>query len=701
MNTSKKKRIPFWELWREVLINYSTRNQSERGVPRQYNLYAGTNAMYSGLDNVVYLYTIDGYPGSIPIDFRKEIRSLSRGNVRISFISPLEPTTIDWNSASIKSKLNTWKQSESEGKAVDEYNFHQHQGRLLNQHRRSESLIYLSDAVNKRGSRLFVHRSLMLISGTRGPVFDDVVESFNSRMATWGITATRVDTQIEQYLKSFSPFTMEMQESVRKEVGNSTVTDELAARFISYVHGKVGSGSFYMGTDIHSESPVLKEFKRTSQDAENFLVTAETGGGKSFYVKVLSLQFLANDLYNGTIMDIEGDEYSPIANFLTNVGEEVVTLNMSEGIGLYFDPLEIYQTGDSDLDASMYSDAVMTAKNIYNAVVGTDSFEGTMKSWVDTIITALINEIYYTRGVFQADPGSWKYSAGANLHEGYEHLVTIRRKFESGEKGDTDNQEALLSLLRDNNKQLIEALSIVYMRLRQYFASPDAGGTQSYVFSKRIRLEDVSTAKLVVCSFGMKGKTDKSVDTTQMALAQIYAARIAHLRSLFSKSSGMYNFKVWEEFQRWGQFHGSASTINTALTGGRKLGDVNIICTNRLQELLDNDRMGILDNLTSYAVGGLAKEETAAIFAEKFNITPFLGELSNISKIVESKSRHGLVEDDIEDESGTADSHGSRSPYKNAFLVNLDRTDIAVVKMDIPDYISDSDLLKTGVNISK
>ena len=55
-----------------------------------------------------------------------------------------------------------------------------------------------------------------------------------------------------------------------------------------------------------------------------------------------------------------------------------------------------------------------------------------------------------------------------------------------------------------------------------------------------------------------------------MALAQLSAANISYIRSVFSKAQGKFNFKVWEEFQRWGAFPGSATTIKTAITGGRK-----------------------------------------------------------------------------------------------------------------------------------
>ena len=47
----------------------------------------------------------------------------------------------------------------------------------------------------------------------------------------------------------------------------------------------------------------MKPVKKTTEDAENWLITAETGGGKSYFVKALLEQLLAQNQYNGTIMD--------------------------------------------------------------------------------------------------------------------------------------------------------------------------------------------------------------------------------------------------------------------------------------------------------------------------------------------------------------------------------------------------------------
>ena len=53
-------------------------------------------------------------------------------------------------------------------------------------------------------------------------------------------------------------------------------------------------------------------------------------------------------------MDVEGFEYIPLAEYLA-IHDKVVVLNMGEGTGSYYDPVEIFMTGDPNLDSDMYS----------------------------------------------------------------------------------------------------------------------------------------------------------------------------------------------------------------------------------------------------------------------------------------------------------------------------------------------------------
>lgn len=686
-------RISGVHVWDNVFRSLLSKNMSTRGPVRDKNFYASSNAIYSERDNITYLYTIDGYPNSVPVNLKKSLRGAVRGNVRISYISTYEPTTVPWNTAQMKSKMRTWANSKEKTNDVDEYNYKDMLATMENQQWRSESLVYLAQAEQSRGKRLFKYRTMMLISGTRGELFDDVVADTLKLASGLQISITRVDDSIEEYLRAFSPFSMVLTDKVRKEVGNSTLPDEIISRFSTYDQGKVGTGDTYMGTDINSDFAVFKQFKRDSVDAENILVTAETGGGKSFYVKCLLIQLLGSPTCVATVMDIEGDEYTPIANFIRADAEDyeddrtVVVLNMSEGSGSYFDPCEIVRVNDPEYDDDMGNLSMSSVASILTVLMGDDL--GSRASWIKNILDQIISNAYESRGVIIEDKSTWSKSAGMSLKDVYTEFLKVYEQTKHGEgplneySGDPD---------------FASALNLVHARLSTYFAR---NGTRSRVFRDRVSLRQLADAKLVVCSFGMRGRSPSTVDPIQMALSQIYAAHISHLRSIFSKVSGRYNFKVWEEFQRWGLFPGSETTINTALTGGRKLGDINVIATNKLSELLNRDKFGVIENTTSFAIGAISDKQVRDDICDRLSMPNMAAELSKIILPKESKGKK-VIDDDAEyEDPDDQEDRKADSKYKRAFLVLLDKSDISMVKIDLPSSVGESTLLRTGVDLSK
>ena len=184
----------------------------------------------------------------------------------------------------------------------------------------------------------------------------------------------------------------------------------------------------------------------------------------------------------------------------------------------------------------------------------------------------------------------------------------------------------------------------------------------------------------------MAGKSSDAVDPVQMALAQLSAANISYLRSIFSKADGVYNFKVWEEFQRWGSFEGSVATIKQAITGGRKLGDINFIVTNNVKELLDDDRFAIFDNITSFAVGAIESATVRKRVAEELSVPNLLLELD---KLVLKKGSTESFE--------AQDTQQDQSIYEHAFLLRLDSSITTIVKTILPPEIASSSIFKTGL----
>lgn len=680
-----KTRIKTTILWKRVIIDMFNKDNSSYPVVRDYNFYTDGRCTMSGRNSIVYYYTIDGYPANVPIDYRRAIRSEARGGVKISFISTFEPTRIDWNSAKMKSKMKTWRSMEEESDEVTSYNYVDNVESMDSMERRKASIIYLADADKRRARNMFKYRTLMIVSGERGEVFDKSVYEIQEYCKSQGIQITRIESNIAAYLKAFSPFTMEFDGAILKQVGSNTITDEQIARFSGYSQGKIGKEGIIFGTDIFSGYNVYKLLKRKNTDAENILLTAETGGGKSYFLKVLLIQIIGFDEYNGTINDIEGFEYIPFAHFIAN-HDKVVILNMAEGQGCYYDPFEIILTGDKDLDKDMFSYSKSFTSSIMSVCVGEKLLSDNV--WAQKIINNAIAKAYSDIGVIESDPETWGNTKGKTLYYVYSKFKELYDEYFSIRDKDIDTLQ-----LHDRyklNEGYIDALDKVVANLSEYFEPLENGGIRSDVFRDRVSLSDIVDAKLVVNSFGMAGKSADSVDKTQMALTQLSAANISYIRSVFSKAKGKYNFKVWEEFQRWGQFPGSATTIKTAITGGRKLGDINFIVTNNIKELLDDDKFAIFDNITSFAVGAIASSETRARVCKMLSVPQLQGELDSLvlkrgdSSSFESGSESQTV-----------------SMYDKAFLVHLDKSVTTISKMFLPKHIAESGIFETGVSLNE
>lgn len=680
-----KHKIGFFDLWKRVFLNHAKCDQSNYPALRPYNLYYSSNSMHSEKDKVNFFYTIDGYPSEIPIGFRDGIRREARDGVRISFISTFEPTKIDWNSPQIRSKLRTWRSIEEDKEGeVSEYNYHENMGYLDSMSRRKQSIVYLADAETRRKRNLFKYRTLMVISGVRGENFDKTIFAVKDYCKrTIGVTITRVDDNMGEFLRAFSPFSMELNSDILKQVGSNTIPDEQIARFSTYDQGKIGRGGIMFGTDIYSGFSVYKQVKKRDTDAENILITAETGGGKSFFLKALLLQLIAFPEYNGTINDIEGFEYIPMAGFIAN-HDSVVILNMAEGEGCYYDPFEIVRTGVESLDKDLFTFSKQFTNSYFKVLIGRKLLE--KSEWAQKIVNNAISRAYTIIGVREDDPTTWENTHGYDLffvYDQFKFLYTeclqLRKRAEEGEELELYERYKL-------NKEYLDTLDSVVANLSEYFEPFERGGIRSDVFKRKVTLSEIVNAKLLVNSFGMAGKAANTVDETQMALTQLSAANISYLRSIFSKAQGRFNFKVWEEFQRWGSFPDSAGTIKTAITGGRKLGDINFIVTNNVKELLDDDKFAIFDNITSFAVGAIASSNTRKRICDELSI-PMLQQ--DLDSLVTKKGNTQSFE--VENE--------TMSMYDKAFLVQLDKSVSTITKMMLPKHIAESDIFKTGVSL--
>lgn len=623
-------------------------------------------------EEISFYYLIDKFPQKLNINWKDRLRRECGSNIRLSFIEDMKNYAIQWESPEMSSKLRVLHEvkEDIEGREINAYNMHKNIRDISNQRWIEESLLYLSDADMNRSRDMFKFCIFVIVSGRRGEEFNDSIKRIGDVARGLGLGWQRVMYEIPDYIHYFSPFSHELKKEIEGQIPYKILPDEQISRFSTYSQGILGDGGTYFGTDIYSKFPVLKQVKRTAESAENWLITAETGGGKSFIVKALLLQLLAQG-YNGTIMDIEGREYLPLANFISHKSK-VLIVNMAEGSGKYFDPLAITtKTGIDDIDKESKNMSLNFTLSILKVLLGRASEENRI---MDVILNDVVTEVYRDYGVTE-DIETWGNSKDLTLFDVYDKLKYMKQR-----------------RYRDTEEYL-NALDEARGILSKYF-EPD--GTRSNLFKEKINVADLMDADLVICSFGMEGKSETSVDSVQMSLMQLGAAHLSHQRSIFSRMNGKFNFKVWEEFQRWGKFPGSEKTLGVAVTGGRKLGDVNIIVSNFIKQLLDGDNFGIFSNTTSFLCGAIADSAVREEFCRRLSIEYMAPELDKIS---EAQTKEMAVTQQYRDSEGREKINQDKAPPK--FLVGLDRESYGIVQMLIPAQIATSDLFRTGVKLEE
>jgi membrane-bound inhibitor of C-type lysozyme len=452
------------------------------------------------------------------------------------------------------------------------------------------------------------------------------------------------------------------------------MTDDIMANFNSYKQGRVGNEGVSLGMDVLSRGPVLKKFKEDPDEAENWLISASTGGGKSYFVKAL-LTYLMADGFVITVMDYEGDEYYNLANYVrAGNPDDVIIVSIGRGSTVYFDPMEIqFLTGDIEVDSELKEMAISCVLAIFRVM--SRGLDGLLSQQEEKVVSTAIRRVYEANGITD-NPETWSKSKGLRLKMVYDELKNMaERRIYVDEMTDNIKHKALVAM--------VENTSV-------YF---EDGESKSSTFKNALSINDLLKAKFIVFSFGMKGATSSQTDPITLALKQLSVANIAIQISNYCKYvRKCFNVKVWEEYQRWGEIHGSAEIISNAMTGGRKRGDVNFIITNDLQSMLDDSNdinKRLRQNIQNFAIGKVKDKDVRHKFCDKFGLLELEGALDRIAK--------ASMSDNTTTQAGKVSGSGNR--YKHAFCIALDNGKKAITKVMLPKELSESKIFKTGVDI--
>lgn len=656
------------KMWDDILDERRSRYDSERGISLRKPAYVDSNFQYSQTNQVTAYYYIDQLPEEMEIGYRATLRSVAPIGVGINFIELNENFEINWNDPAFKSRMTirdtVAKDKEQEYQNESEYTAHKNKHDRDVEERLVKSIQYVRTAtMNKVDVRkLLKVRILVIITGNRGADFSSTLESFerlcNSRD---GLKYHRIHNVITDTVKDLSPFRLKLSEAQARKYPSTLSSDELRARFHPFEQGIVGYGRTYIGTNIHTNSPVFVEFKRNPTDAEIILALGMTGSGKSFLIKDIVVQLPAHSNMVMTINDYEGGEYDMLGDLVAQDGT-TVKLDFSKGSGRYYDPTPLVSTGVPSLDEALIQNATENIIALFRAIGGKTLLEN--HDWIPKIIENGTNQFYRDLGVTE-DTSTWIYTAGKSIYDVYQAMLDYRPLDESD-----------LEKFQQDRAHFIEKYAPYLDKTRKI----------NNYFKHAVSLHDIVDADVVICNYNMRGVSESQLSELDQILIPLNASIISYYRTIFPFARGKYNIKVWEEVQRMNKLEGAISLLKTPLSGGRKMGDINIVSTNDPAELLKEDVFNLFDSATLRLVGKIPSAQTRELVCQRLGLQDVSDELDLIGEVVDEEEGINVDYDDV-----------LNDPYKKAFVAKLATNETVVIKAMLPKNLAETPLFKTGV----
>lgn len=698
-----------YPVWARVIAERDKRNRSDAYPKRRVDMYATSDRIYIDTDKVMYMYTIDGYSRTVPVQWRHDLmcKIEDAPDMNINFEEVMVRDEYDYSTSKNKSWLSHVKRQEGKVSAADRDKTltPEEEEEISKTERRGETMKYIL-YTKKNGHRLLAPKLAVKVFGKRGHDFDRHISEIEEYFENNGIQANRVTEDIQEYYGFFSPFSTDSNstQAFYKKLGHQMMSDEQVANLsFDTGGGIIGSGDFLLGADVFTGNMVLTTMKKDSQEPENTCIMATTGGGKSFKFKSHLIQFLARDNYVATIADIEGDEYLQLATYLGQTGVSTTIIKM--GLGgedndnvRYYDPCEIHSFV-ADVDGEGDEKGISGYTNSYDSalkIIQTLCFGTSKLNEVQRILTEeIVGQTYQRRGVNPSDKSTWGRSAGMRLHDMYDTAVWLRNMAKSGDRNTLDeSSNHIIDAIREF-KAYAQNLATITVSLSRYFTP---AGSRAHIFKNRITLDEFIDAKLVINSFGLRFQAQGTVDPVLMGLAQLYSSQITYLRTHYAFSRGKYSVNMFEEFQRSIEIDGLYEHLKQILSGSRKNGGVNYVATNEPLKLCI-EKPDFFENMQSFIVGGIASDAVKVV-AEKIRASAYVDILKKIAEEnkdneEEQKQAHynPLQGREIADYRNIYDN-----PYKHAFFIfRKNGSQVAVTRAPAPPEIIDNDLFYTGV----
>lgn len=557
------------------------------------------------------------------------------------------PHIINWDSAEMKERRKQWANYEKT-KVAEDTRFADAKTRQQSifEDWRMKSWDYIQNAEDRKIQLIDCEITFELAvdgnSTEHKRSLLDACREFEQWLSKNNIKFKKVKNNIMDFLRYTSITSLDSRTKASKQVMNRVLSSEVLADMVSYVPGKINDVGVLFGIDLSTGMAVYKNMVRPGGDAENFLVIAETGGGKSFYMKALAIQMAINGFHQ-VVLDIDG-EYKSAAKLLDGV-----IIDMSKSAGLYFDSTVIGDlTGDEGIDAALLEDSRITTENIFNILCDPD--KGMTSTEVKLFNDAYTN-MFRKYGIIPSDRSTWKNSKQLSFRILYKEIVDLAR-------------QSTYSVYENELRAFIDKLFVFF----------DPNGIRAYLFKKPINLNEI---------LSHKGKLPMFIDivlnlesesagkaNVEALIKQSTATYLVTLVTNYFKSKHEFSVHYIEEYQRYSASPGVESLVVYMITGNRKRNAATFIISNSPTTLLETGsaaNRAIIDNINNYLIG-LVKPMAIEKVCKAFSLDNCITDLTKICK------------DPL---------------YKHMFILKINGKDTTLVFQSLPSSIADGPVFMT------
>lgn len=646
------------QVYTDMIANAISKGALDKMLPlSSYQLQLGYDTLYSESSSSKF-YIISVLPPLIDKSIFSVIREYCRNvkvknKVYIHYLTTAKPHIIDWSSHEMKARRRSWiAQDRSKDKTDISESFKESSQKDLEDFEvwRKESWDYVQDAdrrsVNLLNTEMIIEIRVESRSIEARRDLRKVCLAFEQYCGKNNFKYKLVRNTLLDFIRYTSMTAIEDKSLTAKTIANRIISDEILADMCTYTPGKMNDTGVLIAIDITTGLPVYKRFVRENGEAENFLVMAETGGGKSYMVKGIMIQAFAN-YFHQIVLDVDG-EYKPITNELGGI-----IIDMSKESGLYFDSVQISDlTGDPKIDASLFTESQLATVAVFNVLC--NQKEG-MNTTEEKLFNIAYSKMLHDTGVLEDDQSTWKLSKSLNYFTLYEYIKKLQ-----------DNPEFIV--YEKELRAFIDKLCV--------FFEPD--GIRRYMFKKSININEILGSRagktwpaLIDIVLNLQSAKDSdSRDNVEDTLKQLTATYLVTLLTNYFKGLGQFTVHYIEEYQRYSVNKSVSSLILYMVTGNRKRNAATFIITNSPRELISSSSIAnqaVVDNINNIIVGAV-KAKTVQDICQAFN-------LENCYKVL-----HEISEN---------------AKYKHVFLVKINNRDTTLVRQSIPEHISKSPLFMT------